>query len=93
MSAEPTDNVKLDGFTVLTKEPARDGSLAHILVAQFLDVKQNNTDMRLKYCAALANSEFKWEIVGALADYGLRQPIPISRRWPAARCTATGIPR
>src|SRR5258707_1251711 len=57
--SDPDAEVKLAAFTSLAKEPARDTSLSHMLVVNFLNVKFNDYDTRLAFVKAMAPSEFK----------------------------------
>jgi hypothetical protein len=70
------DDVKVAGFTTLSKMPARDLSLAKNLVQQFQALKFNDTATRLAYCKAMANSEFKTDVLDTMATYISKQRYP-----------------
>lgn len=67
-SSDPEPEVRLAAFTVLAKEPARDPNLERMLLSLFSGIKFNDFDMRLNYVKAMAPSQFKYELVAAVAD-------------------------
>ena len=67
-SSDPEPEVRLAAFTVLAKEPARDPNLERMLVSLFAGIKFNDFDARLNYVKAMAPSEFKYDLIAAVAD-------------------------
>ncbi|MEI6234085.1 MAG: hypothetical protein WCT04_13605 [Planctomycetota bacterium] len=67
-SSDPEADVRLAAFTVLAKEPARDGTHAHMLVSLYSALKPNELETRASYAQAMAPSQFKAEIVATLVD-------------------------
>ena len=78
VDAEMDDATKAEGLTILSKEPARDQTLARMLVARFQSVKPTNLEMRQTGLAKRWRiSEFgKYDILNLLADVGSRMRYP-----------------
>jgi hypothetical protein len=70
--------VRAAAFEQLTKVPTRNGNHANMLVALFQLVKMTDMDLRLDMARMMANSQFKYAVTDALADFGskLRYPDP-----------------
>ena len=75
-SADPEAPVRHAAFAALAKMPARDTSLAKLLVSVFEGLKPNDLRERATIGKMMEPSEFKAEIVQALADQVERL------RWP-----------
>lgn len=74
-----TDNykeVRTEAFKMLSTMPARDPNLAHILATIFSSIKPNDTEIMLEFMPHLKNSEFKYEIIEAMADTGYKMRYP-----------------
>jgi len=73
---DPAKDVRLAAFKRLCPMPARTPKLAETLASVFEDVKFNDSEMRCAYGAEMANSEFKYSLFEALADYGSKLRYP-----------------
>lgn len=73
---DPAKETRLAAYKVLSKMPARDAGLSQLLTALFQNIKFSETETRLDFAEQMGNSEFKYAICEALADYGgkLRYP-------------------
>jgi hypothetical protein len=69
LSFEKESSVKIEGFTVLSKLPARTGALATKLAQLFNALEKNDMDTRLAYAKAMSSSEFKYEDAGTVAQF------------------------
>ncbi len=66
-ATDPESEVRLGAFATLAREPARDTSVAHMLAQLYSVIKDNDVEDKLSYAKAMATSEFKTELVIAVA--------------------------
>jgi len=88
--SDPEADVRLAAVTVLAKEPARDSSVAHMVVQLFNNVKFNDTEIKLNYTKAMAPSEFKYEMIYALVDHISKLRYPDVPRYIPGSSSGTG---
>lgn len=70
VATEADRDVKFLAFVMLARSPARDPGLAKLLVQHFSEVKHpDTTGIKLAMAKEMSKSEFKSDIVAALADY------------------------
>ena len=73
---DPEPAVRLTAYTALAKMPAHNAQVAKMLVAGYEDLKANDFKDRLDFAKAMKYSEFKTDVIAALADQVNKM------RWP-----------
>ncbi len=91
---DPFPDVRVAAFRMLSLMPARDETLARILVDFFQSFRLNEVEAHCDYAKYMVNSEFKFLISQALVEYGshLSYPDLINTRPNARVPTNAGDP-
>ena len=76
IQVDPYKEVQIEAFKVLSQMPARDMSLSQLLVSLFNGVKLNDVDTRVGFIGAMKNSEFKYSLIEASAEFANRLRYP-----------------
>ena len=75
-SVDQYKEVRVEAFKMLSQIPARDPSLAHAMVSAFQATKISDIEVRLEFMPFMKNSEFKYEILDTLVDFGSKLRYP-----------------
>ena len=73
---DPDESVRVQAMSVLAHEPARNGTLAHVLAQCFTALKLTDLFLKGSFAKEMAASEFKYEIASTLENalLNLRYP-------------------
>lgn len=82
IQVDPYKDVQIEAYKLLSQMPARDMSLAQLMVNLFNGHKLTDAETRIAFLGAMKNSEFKYALTEAAAEFAnrMRYPDPVSYR-------------
>ena len=76
IQVDPYKEVQIEAYKILSQMPARDMSLSQLMVSLFNGAKLNDVDTRVGFIGAMKNSEFKYSLIEASAEFANRLRYP-----------------
>jgi hypothetical protein len=76
IQVDPYREVQIEAYKILSQMPARDMSLAQLMVSLFNGLKLNDVDTHIGFIGAMKNSEFKYSLMETTAEYANRLRYP-----------------